>query len=411
MAKSSPEPTDLPEDQTSAQPGSVYYQQKSAPRKRYTPSQRQTEPAPKKTKTRQTSGNLGHAILQANIRTFSLVALFMFGLMGFAVYITGKMWARQQSKVELTGPAISRSAPPSSIAPDVAPLMGVMLEGSRDPVKPNVRTELDTDAMRKAISMSKRAEVLASSGNLKEAIDRYQDALEIWPYLTQVWAQLGRIYLETRDYGRAQIALERAVENDPANAKVLNDLGVALLYQNRVDRALEIFDTVNAIDSNFAPAHFNRALCYLSKDDTESAERALDQFLRQQPNDPRALKERAYLLANAGDYQQALAHLRTAMSSTPDWAPLYFDAAACAALLGRVDDAIRYLDKAEGLTTPGVVYRMYQQPAFREIRLTEAGRLFEENLAERGREMLAIQPEGEEPVAATEPIYSATQTP
>ncbi len=196
----------------------------------------------------------------------------------------------------------------------------------------------------------------------------------------------GRTYLETRAFDHAEIALGRTAVADPGNLAWVNDLGVAFLHQHRIDCALEIFEAVIDLNPHYAPAHFHRALCYLSRKDEAEAEQALDTFLRLQPNDARALQERAYLQASRGEYRESLESLQRAMSAAPDWAPLYIDAAAAAALWGRVDQAIRYLHAVEAVTSPNAVYRMVQQPAFRDLRHSDAGQEFKRRLAERARE-------------------------
>lgn len=399
MTEKNREGTGPADDASATHAGSVYYRQKTEPRSRSAARRG----APKPVAQPKRASNLGHAILLSNIRTFTLVALFMVILATLAVYITSRSWQNQQARVR----ADARPARVAAPTPASEPTAGIVMDAQREQGAPHVRATLDTEAMRRAVFMQKRAEALLAAGNVRDAIARFQDALDIWPHLTQVWAQLGSAYLETKEYNRAQIALERAVESDPGNPSILNDLGVALLYQNRIPQAINLFETVTDIDPNFASAHFNRALCYLSKDDETSAEEALDAFLRLRPNDARALKEKAYLQASRRDYDQALAGLRRALSSAPDWAPLYIDLAATAALMGRIDEAIRYLDKAEGLTSPGVVYRIYQQPAFREIRLTEPGRVFEQHLAERARELITAHEAEDGPISLTQPMHSA----
>ena len=395
---------DRADDATATAAGSVYYRQDPEPKPRYT---RRTETPRAQAGPAKRPAHLGHAILLSNIRTFTLVTLFMVILAGLAAYITTRTWQSRQEQARSESPRAQPETPPTP-EPRAPGATGVFMdEPDTDETEPHVRTELDTEAMRRAIFMQQRAESLLEAGDVDEAIRRFRDALDIWPQLTRVWAKLGGAYLETGEFQRAQIALERAAENDPGNPSILNDLGVALLYQNRITQAIELFETVTDMDPQYASAHFNRALCYLAQDDDENAEEALDAFLRLRPNDARALKEKAYLQASRRDYQEALEHLRRALSSAPDWPSLYVDLAATTALMGRADEAINYLDRAEAFTSPSFVYRVYQQPAFREIRLTEAGRSFEERLAERAREMLAAQETEEEPISLTRPMHSA----
>jgi hypothetical protein len=68
-----------------------------------------------------------------------------------------------------------------------------------------------------------------------------------------------------------------------------------------------------------------------------------------------------------------------------NWPSLRFDAAATAALMGRSENAIVHLQKAEALASPSAVYLVYQQPAFREVRLSETGRAYLKELVERAR--------------------------
>jgi len=244
-------------------------------------------------------------------------------------------------------------------------------------------------------------------------VTRYREALDIWPYLTSVWGQLGRLYLRTRDYPRAQIALEKAVENSPGEAALLNDLGVAYLYQGKIAKARDVFDAAMEVDPQFAPSLFNIALCYINQNDAGNARDHLVRYLREKPSDPRALRELAFLDALEKHYQEAMEGLESALSYAPDWPLLYFDAAAVSALMGRPDQAVNYLEKVEPLTDPATVYRLYQEPAFREIRLTELGKLFEQELAKRARERIEEQKEPLQPVAihaSSEPIFSSAMT-
>ncbi|HIE11230.1 MAG TPA: tetratricopeptide repeat protein, partial [Kiritimatiellae bacterium] len=325
---------------------------------------------------------IGHRMLVSNIRTFIITAVIMIGFLLLAISVADRIWRLKEGRRASGGvtptPAADNQHAPSR---DTAPPPG------RTPANP--ATELDPEKLRKAIFLNRSAEALQKAGNLKEAAQRYQEALEVWPYLVDAWAQLGRVFLRLQEFDSAIRALERAVESDPSNPALLNDLGVAYLYRNHIPMAAEFFRAAVDISPDYAPALFNLVLCSLATEDIERACEYLDAYLRMRPDDPRALKEKAYLQAREGKHREALATLKKAIIHNPEWTPLYFDAAAAAALLGSTEDAIRYLEKAELLTTPREVYRVYLQPAFQQVRLTELGQLFERELAERARSVLA----------------------
>lgn len=327
---------------------------------------------------------VGHRMLVSNIRTFVISAVVMTGFLILATYVADRIWRFKEQRHVSRGEAPAPAADNRSIS-------------SRETASPpgltptNPATELDPEKLRKAIFLTRSAEALEKAGDLKEAAGRYQEALKVWPYLVDAWAQLGRVYLQLQDFDNAARALERAVESDPSNPALLNDLGVAYLYRNHIPMAAEFFRAAVDISPDYAPALFNLVLCSLATEDIETAREQLEAYLRIRPDDPRALKEKAYLLAREGKYREALAILQKAIIHNPEWAPLYFDAAAAAALLGSTEDAVAYLEKAELLTTPREVYRVYLQPAFQQIRLTELGQLFEKELAERARSVLAAK--------------------
>lgn len=390
------------EGEKGQRPRSLYHKEKAAPlpRDRFSPSEPSGDSG-----TPRRGSNPGWELMLANLRRFGAFLGGMLLLMLVSILVLKFLWGIRDR--ELRSPRPERPVPASaSRAPAEAGGTGSTQQVAE---APQGKTELDTELIRRAVFLSKHGQALEDSRNYTEAIARYREALDIWPYLTSVWGQLGKLYLRTREFGRAQIALEKAVENNPGSAELLNDLGVAFLYQGRVDKATHLFEAAVEVDPNYAASHFNLALCHLTRNDRVSARGSLERFLRMKPHDARALREAAFLNAMETRYQEALESLQKALSEAPDWPLLYFDAAAVSALMGRPDEAIRYLEKAEPLSTPTAVYKLYQEPAFREIRLTELGKLFEKELAARARERAGEEAPAPDLHSPSEPISSVSQ--
>lgn len=363
------------------------------------------EPAGAAPSPRRGRGNPALDLMLANLRRFGVVFAGMLILLVVSILVLKFLWGIRDR--ELRAP--SRPKPAAAQTPTAT---GAVAEaGSTQDVaaaRPGT-ARLDTELIRRAVFLAKHAQTLEENGSHQEAIAKYREALDVWPYLTAVWGQLGRLYLLTRDYPRAQIALEKAVESNPGSAALLNDLGVSYLHQGKVDKAANLFDAAVEVDPQYAASLFNLALCNLTRNDRAAARASLDRYLRMKPDDPRALREHAFLDAMETQYAPALASLEKALTGAPDWPLLYFDAAAVSALLGRPDQAIRYLQMAEPLTSPSSVYRLYQEPAFREIRLTELGKMFEKDLAARARERMSEDAAPPDVHAPSEPISSVTK--
>lgn len=351
---------------------------------------------------RETRPGMDH--LLRNLRVFGLVLAGMLTLLMISIMVLRGLWAVRDREL--------KSAPrPTALTSETTPTGAVASTGGADAKgsalggqKP---LELDTERIRRAVLLAKHAQALEEGGSLQEAITRYREALDVWPYLNAVWGQLGRAYLKTREFNKAQVALEKAVQGSPGTAELMNDLGAALLYQGQIDRALNLFDAAMEIDPAFAPSQFNLALCHMARNERVEARAYLQAYLRLKPQDARALREMAFLDALEAHYDDAMSSLERALVESPDWPLLYFDSAAVAALMGRMDQAIAFLQKAEPLSSPRAVYQIYSEPAFREIRLTELGKEFEHELANRARERMSEEVPADELHPPSEPLFSS----
>lgn len=381
--------------------GNLYHKQKKSPRSRRDTAHRMDSglpPSPRR------DANPLKATLVNNVKKFVFFTIAMTGILFVSIKALNMIWAIRDQEI------FSSPSPPLPLSAGTETNLAPTTEAATGTAQVT-RSELDTEAIRKAVFLAKRAKTLQASGQFIDAIARYKEALDVWPYLTQVWADLGRLYMQTKDFPKAQIALEKAVENNPGSATILNDLGVTYLYLRQPDRAMKVFETAIEIDPNYVASYFNSALGHLARGDKDQARAFLERYLRLKPNEPRALRELAFLDASAGHYDVALKALERAIVEAPDWPLLYFDASAASALMGRGDEAIRYLEKAEPLSSPAVVYRLYQEAAFREIRLSEIGKEFEANLAEKARAIVAAKGEPPPISNVSEPISSVSEAP
>jgi Flp pilus assembly protein TadD len=401
------DPTDHSQPSQGAQaPQGDLYQQKQRPSRSHRERTRRLDSGPTVGGApRHTSINPMKQTLIANTRKFVFFAVGMVVLLFLSIKALTIVWQAKDRAMTGTQPAApAKSVLPSNPAPRAQdkPSKQENVESAENAQGDGLKIE----SMKKAAYLARLGKSLEQSSQYEEAIARYKEALDLWPYLNQVWGQLGRLYLQIKDYDRAEIALSKAVENNPGSAEPLNDLGVTYLYQGKVDKAIKLFETATEIDVNYPPGFFNVALCHLAKKDRNGARTALERYLKLKPSDARALREMAFLDASGGNYPVAMKTLEKALSEAPDWPLLYFDAAATSALLGRADGAIKYLEKVEPLTSPAAVYRIYQEPAFREVRLTEIGKLFEKELAERARDLLASVDNSKQVKTFSEPIPS-----
>ena len=337
-------------------------------------------------------------ILKANLKRLTTVGALML-LLIFAAFQLVRLFGKQEDSKTKPGPAnaTATSNPPS----------GPILFPKSDSNTTFAPAPIRTEDFRKAAYLARKAKTYEDAGDLEKAVQNYREALEVWPNSPTVWAQLGRVMLRQKDFWHAQISLEKAADIGGGAADLLNDLGVAYLWQEgKLDRAMKMFDTATDVDPNYAPTYFNKALGYLARNDAPKAREALEQYLRMKPDDPRGLREIACMKARAGKYADALSDIQKAVAQAPDWPLLYFDSAAINALQGQCDTAIRYLEKALPLSDPATVFQVWQEPAFRECRISEIGKVFEKDIADRARDGIK-EKEGTTSPSVSEPIVSS----
>jgi Flp pilus assembly protein TadD len=124
--------------------------------------------------------------------------------------------------------------------------------------------------------------------------------------------------LAAGDWGEAEKSLRRAVEDDPRLVEAWNNLGIALLRQEKIDGARAAFDRAISLDPTYPFALQNAGLLRLGEDGKPAE--AAELFRRAAVADPDAAAPRVNLaiaLARAGRFVEAQAVLSAARRRFP----------------------------------------------------------------------------------------------
>ena len=394
---------------TGTPPGNVYHKEQKSPRMQRTKKPHLESGAQVQAPRKQERDNPYRQAFLTSLRRFFIAAAIMSVVLYFVVKGLQTMDARYGQ--QFIPPAGEVATSEEDVLPSQ---VSTQVESAASKTEPDTITppaELDNDAVRKSAFLARRGKNLEAAGSFDEAIARYRESLQVWPYQPQVWAQLGRLYLRVGDYQKAQSALERAALDNPAAPQLLNDLGVAYLQRGSIDEAIKKFTAYSEYDPSFAPTHFNLSLCYLSKRDFPKSRAAIAKYLELKPDDARALRQAAFIDASTNNLPTAMAEIEKALALSPDWALLYLDAAATSALMGKTNETLAFLSQAESKTSPGVVHRFLQEPAFDVLRASEAGRSFEAEILARAKASSVPTDTVDAAQAEAEPISSVTATP
>ena len=133
---------------------------------------------------------------------------------------------------------------------------------------------------------------------------------------------------------------------DPAEAARLNNLGVALLNQQRMDKALEKFDAALRTDPSLTTAALNKGITLLNLQRLPEAEGVLKQVVSDRPADPRAWCNLGLLNRSLGKYQEAIEDFKKVVAIDPTDADSYYLMGSLYLQLQQYDAAITAFETA-----------------------------------------------------------------
>ncbi len=182
-------------------------------------------------------------------------------------------------------------------------------------------------------------------GRFDEAIKEYEHAIRLKPDLHAAYANLGSMYLDRNDLGRAEQTLLRVVELAPALDEAFVNLGAVYIRMQQTDKAIQALDRALAIRPGSYTALLNKGDALMQKADFRGALNSYESALSLRPDVPLIHLSVAKARTKVGDSRTAEAEFRTLLDG-----PLAADAYRGLGVLqyeaGRQEKAIEYLKQA-----------------------------------------------------------------
>lgn len=149
-------------------------------------------------------------------------------------------------------------------------------------------------------------------GELKQALDKLQKALQFDDDYAPAHTVIATIYAQIGENDNAERHFRRAVQLKPKNGDTNNNLGVFLCRIGKVDQALPYFEAAvrDPFYNTKDVALSNAGRCLLKKNDYAAAERDYRRALAINPNNGDALYQLASVLLKQGKAFQARAFIQ-----------------------------------------------------------------------------------------------------
>ena len=129
---------------------------------------------------------------------------------------------------------------------------------------------------------------------------------------------LGGALAEWGRYDRAEAAFSRALETDPANVDILHNVGLAALRAGHLDRAQRVFEVAMQQSPDDVESIFNLGRVYAAKGDSETALVLLARARRLAPSRPDLLVYLARMYEEAGFFSGAADAYEEYLKLQPD---------------------------------------------------------------------------------------------
>lgn len=202
---------------------------------------------------------------------------------------------------------------------------------SIEKVKPNIKQsgqisfEEFTGQVTKADYYFLEGNKFLLQGDSNQAIDCYQQVLNINPACPEAYTNMGIVYYNLGDYQKAAAYYQNALNMDPNNSKAYNNLGNVFHMLGDYQKAMTYYQQALNMDSNNAQAYYNLGLLYDGTGDYQKAIVYYQNALNIDPNMVSAYNNLGFLYGKLGNYQEEIIYCQKALYINPKEAPAYYN--------------------------------------------------------------------------------------
>ena len=190
------------------------------------------------------------------------------------------------------------------------------------------------------------AKALQAEGRLAEAAQQWVAGLKIDPRNQPAYLSLADALLELKLFQPASIVCRQALTVAPGNQEISHRLAVALRAEGQLESARDVLQSLCDADSRDSGSRFLLAGVLADMGLAEDAIRHLRKAISHQPRFPEALSNLALLLRAGGELREAEVQLRKALAIRPDNAAAWNNLGNLCVELSRIAEAARCYSKA-----------------------------------------------------------------
>ena len=153
----------------------------------------------------------------------------------------------------------------------------------------------------------------------------------------------GTACMAAQDFEGSIKYIEKAIELDPKNVQLYNNLGTAYLTTGKLDLAKETYEKSIALEATDSLAYFNIASILQMQDEHEKACKYFEKAHELEPDDDSYIIAWAISEVKANKMYEAIEHYKYLSAAYPQKTTYKFNLAGCLQVVGQYDAAISIL--------------------------------------------------------------------
>jgi tetratricopeptide (TPR) repeat protein len=184
----------------------------------------------------------------------------------------------------------------------------------------NLALQLDP---KDAYAYNNRGKVYSDQRQFNQALADYNKAIQLDPKYAAAYFNRAKLYSDQRQFNQALADFNLAIELDSQNAAAYNGRGKLYSDQSKLEQALDDFNQTIQLDPKFADAYFNRGLVYYNQNQLNQALADYNKAIQLDPKFAYAYNNRGLVYSDQRQFKQALADFNLAIQLDPKNATAY----------------------------------------------------------------------------------------
>jgi protein O-mannosyl-transferase len=187
---------------------------------------------------------------------------------------------------------------------------------------------------------------LAAKGKLEEAVQHFNQALQLNPDDAKALNNLGKVLTTQGKFNEAMQHFERVLQLNPNDAKALNNSGVTLAFQGKPNEAMQYYERALQLKPDYAEAHYNWGNALTAQGKLDEAVQHYQRALQINPDFPEVHCNLGLVLTRQGKLDEAVQHYQRALQLKPDYAVARNNLGSVLAAQEKLDGAAQYYEQA-----------------------------------------------------------------